>query len=90
MIEKMPHTILLHPYVTEKTLNLMEKEELNSLVFIVKEGSTKPEIRKAFEDLFEVKVQSVNVKHTRFGKMAIIKLTGDYSAEDVGMRIGIF
>jgi large subunit ribosomal protein L23 len=88
MIENMPHTILLHPYVTEKTLNLMENE--NALMFVVKEGASKPQIRKAFEDLFEVKVERINVKHSRFGKQAIIKLTKDYSAEDVGMRIGIF
>lgn len=88
MIENMPHTILLHPYVTEKTLNLMENH--NALMFIVKEGASKPQIKKAFEELFEVHVEKVNVKHTRFGKQAIIKLTKDYSAEDVGMRIGIF
>ena len=33
MIRNMPHTILLHPYVTEKTLNLMEVH--NSIMFIV-------------------------------------------------------
>ena len=88
MIENMPHTILLHPYVTEKTLNLMENH--NSLMFIVKEGSNKIQIKRAFEKLFEVEVEKVNVKHTRFGKQAIIKLKPDYSAEDVGMRIGIF
>ncbi len=88
MIRNMPHTILLHPYVTEKTLNLMENH--NSLMFIVKEGSNKIQIKRAFEELFEVKVEKVNVKHTRFGKQAIIKLTIDFSAEDIGMRIGIF
>ncbi|MGA1822286.1 MAG: 50S ribosomal protein L23 [Thermoplasmatota archaeon] len=88
MIKDSPHNILLHPYVTEKTLNLMENH--NSLMFVVKEGSTKPQIRWAFEKLFEVKVESVNVKHSRFGKQAIIKLTDDYNAEDIGMRIGIF
>ena len=88
MIENMPHTILLHPYVTEKTLNLMES--FNSIMFIVKEGATKHDIKKAFEELFEVQVESVNVKHTRYGKQAIIKLTKDYKADDVGMRIGIF
>ncbi len=88
MIENMPHTILLHPYVTEKTLNLMESH--NSLMFIVKEGATKREVKKAFEDLFEVKVERVNIKHSRFGKQAIIKLTSEFKADDVGMRIGIF
>lgn len=88
MIENMPHTILLHPYVTEKTLNLMESH--NSIMFIVKEGANKHDVKKAFEELFEVKVQSVNVKHSRYGKQAIIKLTKEYKADDVGMRIGIF
>ena len=88
MIRNMPHTILLHPYVTEKTLNLMEVH--NSIMFIVKEKATKPEVKKAFEELFEVKVERVNVKHTRYGKQAIIKLTKEYKADDVGMRIGIF
>lgn len=88
MIENMPHTILLHPYVTEKTLNLMESH--NSIMFIVKEGANKQDVKKAFEELFEVKVESVNVKHSRYGKQAIIKLTKEYKADDVGMRIGIF
>ncbi len=88
MIENMPHTILLHPYVTEKTLNLMETH--NSLMFVVKEGATKKDIKEAFEELFEVKVDRVNVKHTRFGKQAIIKLSKEFKADDVGMRIGIF
>lgn len=88
MIENMPHSILLHPYVTEKTLNLMESH--NSLMFVVKEGATKQEVKKAFEDLFEVKVERVNIKHSRFGKQAIIKLTSEFKADDVGMRIGIF
>jgi hypothetical protein len=35
-------------------------------------------------------VESVNTKNSRHGKRAVIKLTADYSAEDVGMRIGIF
>lgn len=88
MIENSPHSILLHPYVTEKTLNLMENH--NSLMFVVRTDSNKGQIKRAFEKLFEVKVEKVNVKHTRFGKQAIIKLTKDYNAEDIGMRIGIF
>ncbi|MFO8052113.1 MAG: 50S ribosomal protein L23 [Thermoplasmatota archaeon] len=88
MIHNMPHTILLHPYVTEKTLNLMENH--NSLMFVVKEGSSKPQIKRAFESLFEVEVDRVNIKHSRFGKQAIIKLAEGFSAEDIGMRIGIF
>lgn len=83
-----PHDILLHPYVTEKTLNLMENH--NSLMFVVRQDSDKGQIKRAFEELFEVKVDKVNVKHSRFGKQAIIKLNKEYNAEDIGMRIGIF
>ena len=34
-----PYDILFHPYVTEKTMNLMEKK--NALEFVVKRNSNK-------------------------------------------------
>jgi large subunit ribosomal protein L23 len=83
-----PHKVLFHPYVTEKTMFQMEDE--NKLEFVVRRDATKEEIKEAFEQLFEVSVASVNTKITRFGKRAVIKLTKEYSAEDFGMRIGIF
>jgi large subunit ribosomal protein L23 len=83
-----PFDVILYPYVTEKTMNLMEN--LNRLEFLVKRSSTKPEIKKAFENLFEVKVEKINTRILKDGKHAIITLTSEYSAEDIGMRIGIF
>jgi large subunit ribosomal protein L23 len=83
-----PFDVIFYPYVTEKTMNLMEN--LNRLEFLVKRDSTKDQIKKAFEDMFEVKVKSVNTRILKDGKHAIITLTSDYSAEDIGMRIGIF
>ncbi len=88
MAYKIPFKVLFHPYVTEKTMFQMEDE--NKLEFVVRRDATKTDIKKAFEELFEVKVQSVNTKITLVGKRAMIKLTDEYSAEDVGMRIGIF
>lgn len=88
MPKKTPHNILIHPYVTEKTMFQMEDE--NKLEFVVRRDATKADIKRSFEKLFEVKVESVNTKITRHGKRAVIKLTTEYSAEDVGMRIGIF
>lgn len=88
--------VLLHPYVTEKTLNLMSGtptqnlKDGNRLEFVVRHDATKAEIKAAFEKRFEVKVVKVNVKHLRDGKHAIIKLAAGYSAEEIGMRIGIF
>jgi len=88
--------VLLHPYVTEKTMNAMSgtpKQDLrdgNRLEFVVRMDATKEDVKKAFEGRFEVKVDKVNIKTTKSGKRAIIKLKEGYSAEEIGMRIGIF
>lgn len=84
----MEHEILLHPYVTEKTLLQMERE--NKLEFVVKKDARKPEIKAAFEQRYNVKVADVATKTVKDGKHAIIKLAPGYRAEDIGMRIGIF
>jgi len=88
-----PYAILLHPYVTEKTMNFLEGTPVqglkdgNRLEFIVKRTATKPQVREAFEKLFEVKVDTFIAKD---GKHAIIKLRKEYRAEDVAMRIGVY
>ena len=91
----MRRTILLHPYVTEKSMNAMsgtsqDLKDGNRLEFVVRKGATKTEIKKAFEERFEAKVDRVNVRIMKDGKHAIIKLKEGYSAEEIGMRIGIF
>lgn len=92
----MRRTIILHPYVTEKTMNSMsgtpvqDLKDGNRLEFVVRKDATKPDIKKAFEERFEAKVDKINVKLMRDGKHAIIKLKPEYSAEEIGMRIGIF
>ena len=80
--------VLLKPYVTEKTMDLLERH--NSIVFIVRKDATKPNIKRAFERMFGVVVEDVRTKNTKNGKQAIIKLAKGYSAEEVGMRIGLF
>ena len=40
-------SVLIQPYITEKTFNMIEKE--NKLIFIVREKSTKQLIREADE-----------------------------------------
>lgn len=90
------HDVLLHPYVTEKTLNMLQGTPVqnlkdgNRLEFLVDRRSTKPEIKKAFEEIFEVKVARVNTFVRKDGKHAIILLRPEYSAEEIGMRIGVF
>ena len=83
-----PYDIIYHPYVTEKTMNLMEKN--NALEFVVKRTANKQQIIRAIEKMFEVKVKDVNAKITKKGKHAIVMFMPEFKAEDIGMRIGIF
>ncbi len=83
-----PTKVLLKPYVTEKTLLMIEKE--NKLTFIIAKDARKSQVKHAIENLFSVKVDSVNITISRYGKKAIIKLKKEYSAEELGMRLGIF
>lgn len=62
----------------------------NRIEFIVRRSASKPQIREAFEKLFEVKVTKVYTRIRTDGKHAIIKLRPEYSAEEIGMRIGVF
>jgi large subunit ribosomal protein L23 len=88
--------ILIRPYVTEKTLNLLSGtptqkfRDGNKIEFIVHRQASKSDIKTAFEERFEVKVEAVWTKIQKDGKHAIIKLAEGYSAEDVGMRVGVF
>ena len=93
---KSGYEILLHPYVTEKSMNAIDGtpaqnlKDGNRIEFIVKKDSTKPQIKEAFEMTFEVKVEKVYTRITKEGKHAIIKLAEGEDAKDLSMRIGIF
>ncbi|MCA1810522.1 MAG: 50S ribosomal protein L23 [Halobacteriales archaeon] len=88
MTNSSPHAILLHPMVTEKTMRLMD--ENNSLEFLVRRSANKDQIKKAVEELFSCEVATVNTRITKDGKRAIVRFGGETSAEDIGMRIGVF
>ncbi|MFC3152116.1 50S ribosomal protein L23 [Litoribrevibacter euphylliae] len=51
--------VLLGPHVSEKASVVAEKNQ--QVVFKVAPDATKPEIKKAVEQLFDVKVESVQV-----------------------------
>ena len=92
----MPRPVLMTPYITEKSMNhisgtaIQGNRDGNRLEFIVRRDATKAEIKAAFERRYEVDVEKVNTRIMKDGKHAIIKLTKDFSAEEVGMRLGIF
>jgi len=83
-----PYDIILHPYVTEKSMNQMEKN--NALEFIVKRSANKNQIKKSIEQMFDAKVKNVNTRITKIGKHAIVIFMPEFKAEDIGMRIGVF
>ena len=56
-------TILLEPRVTEKSTMLGDKQR--QFVFKVAKHSTKPQIKRAVELMFDVKVDSVRVSNVK-------------------------
>jgi large subunit ribosomal protein L23 len=63
--------ILIRPLITERSMTL--RDDQNKYAFKVHVQATKPEIRKAVEELFEVKVVSVSTmnmlgKNKRLGR----------------------
>ena len=83
-----PYDVVLHPFVTEKSMNQMEKN--NALEFIVRRDADKATIKKSVEKMFDVKVKNINIKMMKNGKHAIVIFMPEYKAEDIGMRIGVF
>lgn len=51
--------IIIRPLVTEKTMNVQDKN--NTVVFEVAKNANKIQIKNAIEEIFNVKVESVNV-----------------------------
>ena len=63
------YDVILSPVITEKS---SAASEFNQVVFKVRRDATKPEIKAAIEQLFKVKVLSVNTL-TRKGKTKAIR-----------------
>ena len=60
---KDPRTIILQPVFTEKSMYLKEKN--NQITFWVHPEANKIEIKKAVEDLFNVKVEKVQTMRVK-------------------------
>lgn len=81
-----PHQVILRPLVTEKGVHRSSRQ--NAYAFEVATAATKDDIRRAIEDLFNVKVVSVRTQnrkgkprrtrfrqtHTAAWKKAVVKL----------------
>ena len=59
-------SIIIKPHVTEKTMNLIDLN--NEIAFVVDRRANKKQIKYAFEDLYEEKVERVNTHITTKGR----------------------
>ena len=57
-MKKNPRDVVLKPVVSEKSYDLIQ--DLNTYTFVVDKRSNKTEIRQAVENIFDVRVVSVN------------------------------
>jgi len=74
--------------MTEVTNRILEAE--NKLVFMVSKKATKRDIKMAVEELYEVVVANVNSTITPEGeKKAFVRLSPEYKAVDVAIKLGI-
>ena len=84
-----PHQVILRPLITEK--NMHRSTRLNQYAFEINRAATKDDVRRAVEDLFNVKVVKVRTQtrkgkirrhkqkigHTKTWKKAIVSLGAD-------------
>ncbi|MEM2104396.1 MAG: 50S ribosomal protein L23 [Candidatus Bathyarchaeia archaeon] len=83
-----PYEVILYPLMTESASLMVEKE--NKLVFAVNLKASKGDVKKAVEELYEVKVEKINIVISPDGrKKAFVKLHPDYKAADVAIKLGI-
>jgi len=84
---RLANKIILNPYITEKTFELVETEK--KICFIVEKTSTKLEIKDAINTLYEQKAITVNKARTIYGKKAFVEFETVDIARDLATKIGM-
>lgn len=83
-----PSEIIFYPLMTESASVMVERD--NKLLFIVNLKAGKADVKRAVEQLYEVKVSKVNLLVTPQGaKKAFVKLAPEFKASDVAIKLGI-
>ncbi len=81
-------SIIIRVHFSEKASALMDKE--NVITLIVDRRASKHDIKRVFEDIFQVKVVEVRTLITSRGeKKAYVKLAPEFKARDVATRLGV-
>ena len=79
--------IILQPYITEKTFNIIEKE--NKLSFIVHSKANKKQIIDSMKVIYDSDVMEVNTFNTIRGKKAIMKFRNTDGARTLATNLGL-
>jgi len=80
--------VVRYPLLSEDAVTLLEAE--NKITFIVDIRSDKHDIKRAIQELYEVRVRDVKTLITPEGdKKAFVRLTQDFKASDLAVRLGI-
>lgn len=80
--------VVKYPLLSEDAVTLLESE--NKITFIVDPRSDKHDIKRAIQELYEVRVEKVSTLLTPEGeKKAFVKLSPDFKAADLAVRLGI-
>ncbi len=79
--------IIIKPYMTEKTFNLIEGE--SKIVFIVDLHATKKRIKEAIKTLYEIESEDVNTIRSIRGKKAIVKFAAAEKARELATTLGL-
>jgi large subunit ribosomal protein L23 len=88
MMAMEPYDVILHPIITEVSSRILEAE--NKIVFAVSLKASKEDIKRAVEELYEVKVEKVTTVVTSKGvKKAFVRLHPDYKAVDIAIKLGV-
>ena len=83
-----PNDVISYPLMTESASLMVEKD--NKLIFVVNLKAGKSDVKRAVEQLYEVKVDRITVLITPQGeKKAFVKLKPEYQASDVAIKLGI-
>ena len=78
---------MIKPITTEKAVRLIELN--NVLIVETDRRSSKTEIKKEFEEMFNVKVNSINTLIKLNKKYAYVKLNEKNPAIDIATKLGM-
>ena len=84
---ELANKIILHPYITEKTFELVETQK--KICFIVEKTASKSAIKTAINTLYEQNVVTINTARTVYGKKAFVEFETVDVARDLATKIGM-